>query len=134
MNEEPNGSDALDELYWRAEILQALYWMRGEGLAEKVEPTGLAAFLATDPVTVSRHLERMAGEGYVEHVAHCEVDQSGGYRLTTLGEAEGARSFRDDFAELTRPTHGECSTDCWCHDPAHAGEPCPSHPERSHGT
>ncbi len=35
-------ADALDALYWRAEILQALYWMRGEGLADAVAPASRA--------------------------------------------------------------------------------------------
>ena len=26
----------LDELFWRDEILQAMFWLRGEGLAERV--------------------------------------------------------------------------------------------------
>ena len=47
-----NGAEALDELYWTAEILQALYWMRGEGLAEAGAPAALAQFLVADGATV----------------------------------------------------------------------------------
>ena len=130
MKDGPKVDEALDSLYWRAEILQALYWMRGEGLAEEIEPPALAEFLVADAVTVSHQLERLAIDGYLETVEGAAVC----FRLTELGAAEGARSFRDEFAELTRPTHGECSSDCICHDPAHAGEPCPSHPEHSRGT
>lgn len=130
MKDGHNGTEALDSLYWRGEILQALYWMRGEGLAEEIEPTVLAEFLAADAATVSDQLERLVLDDYLEPLPGTAV----GYRLTDVGAAEGARSFRDEFAELTRPTHGECSSDCICHDPAHAGETCPSHPEGPHGS
>ena len=129
MKDGPNGEEALDSLYWRGEILQALYWMRGEGLAEEIQPSALAEFLVADAVTVSDQLARLAIEGYLEQV----VGATDRFRLTERGAAEGARSFRDEFAELTRATHGECSSDCICHDPAHAGEPCPSHTEGPHG-
>jgi hypothetical protein len=42
--------------------------------------------------------------------------------------AEGGRSFHDEFAELIKPAHAECGPGCWCKDPKHAGEPCPSTP------
>ena len=131
---EASGREALDGLYWRDEILQALYWMRGEGLAEVVTPTTLAAFLAADLVPLRDHLERLADEGFVERTAASADDQRRAYRLSPLGAEEGSRSFHDEFADLTRPTHGECTPDCRCHDTEHAGEPCPSHPERQHGS
>jgi len=112
---------ALDALYWRAEILQALYWMRGEGLAARVAPRQLADFLAVDRATLEPHMRLLADEGYLEC---CES----AYALTPVGIAEGGRSFQDEFADLTRPAHYECGPGCWCQDPDHFGEPCPSHP------
>ncbi|MBI2323213.1 MAG: hypothetical protein HYU88_14240 [Chloroflexi bacterium] len=131
MSAGPNGREALEELSWRAEILQAMYWMHGEGLADEVRPAALADFLATDSDTVARHMRQLAADGYLEAVASLgepAVARSH-YRLTPLGLAEGGRSFRDEFADLTRPAHGACAPGCWCDDPSHAGEPCPSHPE-----
>jgi len=118
------GADALDALYWRAEILQALYWMRGEGLADAVAPASLASFLAAEPATVDRELRRLTEDGYLVGVDRGAVQ----YRLTDRGVAEGGRSFHDEFAAMTRPAHGECGPACWCRDPKHAGEPCPSEP------
>lgn len=113
------GSAAVDDLYWRAEILQALYWLRGEGLGTEVEPAALARFLAVDTGLVASQLEKLAANGFLE--------PEGGppYRLTPLGVAEGGRSFRDEFADLVRRGHGECGPGCWCQDPSHAGDPCP---------
>lgn len=131
MSAGPHGSEALEELAWRAEILQAMYWMHGEGLAIEVQPAALAGFLAADPAAVARHMRQLAADGFLEAVARpgepAVVPHR--YRLTPLGLAEGGRSFRDEFADLTRPAHGACAPGCWCHDPRHAGEPCPSHTE-----
>ncbi len=117
------GPEALDELYWRAEILQALYWMHGERLATEATAANLASFLGVDPVVVGEYMKRLAGEGYLD-----PAGSDGGvrYRLTALGLTEGGRSFSDEFAELTKPAHGECGPGCWCRDPRHVGEECPS--------
>ncbi len=124
-----DGREALDALYWRSEILQALFWMRGEDLGSEVEPGVLARFLAVDAAVVTQQVGLLAAAGYLEPAA---PGPPGRYRLTALGIAEGGRSFQDDFADLTRPGHYECSASCWCHDPDHADEPCPTHPEQPH--
>jgi hypothetical protein len=98
----------LEALQVRDEVLQAMYWMRSEGLAETASATELAGFLAVDPATLKPFLERFSNDGYLERIGE-------GYRLTPSGEGEGKRSFADEFADLTRPTHGECDDDCWCH-------------------
>ena len=38
----------LDELYWRDEILQVMYWYRGEGFGESVSVRDLKTFLPAD--------------------------------------------------------------------------------------
>jgi hypothetical protein len=119
-----DGSAALDGLYWRAEILQALYWMRGEGLAEAVAPRALAEFLVAAPDIIERECASLAAEGFLMLAS---VDGPR-YGLTPLGVAEGGRSFHDDFADFIKPAHAECGPGCWCRDPKHAGEPCPSTP------
>jgi hypothetical protein len=123
MTTRTEGHDALDDLFWRAEILQAMYWMRGEGLAEDVEADALARFLAADPAVIAEQLVRLERDGYLEAVAIVR------YRLTALGAAEGGRSFADEFEGLTHQAHYECAPGCWCQDPDHAEDPCPSHPE-----
>lgn len=122
MTSSVDGAQALDALYWRAEILQALYWMRGEGLASRLDVAGLARFLVVEADQLEPRLRALAADGYVS----LEVD--GAYALTPLGVAEGGRSFQDEFGDLTRPAHYECGPGCWCQDPEHIGDPCPSHP------
>ena len=114
---------ALDELFWRDEILQALFWMRGEGTADSTSPSEIARFLDAEEAVVGAALEGLAADGLLERLA---VDR---FRLTPLGVAEGGRRFRDEFAGLTQQAHGECGPGCWCHDPDHEGEPCPNAPQ-----
>ena len=99
----------LEALRVRDEVLQALYWMRAEGLAEAPAAAELARFLAVSSETLGPYLDRFVDDGYLETA-------EGGYRLTELGEREGRSSFADEFADLTRPGHGECDDDCWCHE------------------
>ena len=99
----------LDALRVREEVLQAMYWMRSEGLGEAPSAIELARFLAVPAGTLFPYLERFVEEGYLERVG----DDFG---LTTLGIESGKRTFAEEFADLTRPGHGECDADCWCHD------------------
>jgi hypothetical protein len=116
-----DGRTALDALFWRAEILQAMYWMRGEGIANRFAPAQLADFLVASCDVVACQLRDLEIDGYL-------TSDETGYELTPLGVAEGGRSFQDEFGDLTRPAHYECGPGCWCQDPEHIGEPCPSHP------
>lgn len=126
---------ALDELFWRDEILQAMFWMRGEGLAERVSPAELARFLAADESLITAALLGLVDDGQLERVAEtARLPLSHpptlplAYRLTPLGIAEGGRRFRDEFAGLTQQAHAACGPGCWCQDPEREGEPCPNQP------
>ncbi len=101
--------DELEVLRIRDEVLQAMYWMHSEGLADTPPAAELARFLAVPAETLSAYLERFVADGYLEPVG-------GGYSLTANGEETGKRTFAEEFADLTRPTHGECDADCWCHE------------------
>ena len=107
------GRDALEGLYWRAEILQAMFWMRSEGLAKDADPLELARFLAAEPAVIHAQLERLREDGYVDRTP----GRLARYLLSDLGASEGARSFRDEFEGFTRAGHGECGPGCWCQDP-----------------
>lgn len=113
----------LEALKVREEVLQAMYWMRSEGLAERSEAPALARFLAVPAETLAPYLERFAREGLIDRT-------DAGYALTASGEELGKRSFADEFADLTRPTHGECDADCWCHDSPEEAARCLE--ERAH--
>ena len=101
--------DELEVLRIRDEVLQAMYWMRSEGLAETPTAAELARFLAVPAPTLTPYLERFAEDGYLVHAGD-------GYRLSERGEEAGKRTFAEEFANLTGSTHGECDEDCWCHD------------------
>jgi hypothetical protein len=99
----------MDELQVRDEVLQAMYWIRSEGIAPACSAEVLARFLAVPAPTLRSHLERFVRDGLLEAT-------SDGYALTSLGIEKGKRTFADEFADMTRPGHGECDEDCWCHE------------------
>lgn len=119
--------DELEVLRIRDEVLQAMYWMRAEGLAEAPSAAELARFLAVPPDTLTAYLTRFAEDGFL-------ITDEGAYRLTPAGEDAGKRTFAEEFADLTRPTHGECDEDCWCHeDPDEAARCVEQRAGHSHG-
>jgi len=102
----------MDELEFRRvrdDVLQAMYWMHAEGLADAPAAVELVRFLAIEPATLTPVLERMVGDGDLERDGER-------HRLSERGRGEAKRSFADEFADMTRPGHGECDEDCWCHD------------------
>ena len=102
--------DELEALRVRDEVLQAMYWLHGEGLAEVPTADELARFLAVPSETLEPYLDRFVRDGYLER------GDGGGYRLTPAGAELGKRTFADEFAGLTGQAHGECDDDCWCHE------------------
>jgi hypothetical protein len=101
--------DELEVLRIRDEVLQAMYWMHSEGIGSAPSARELSRFLAVPHDTLSAYMERFVADGYLEPVAD-------GYGLTPHGSETGKRTFAEEFADLTRPTHGECDADCWCHE------------------
>jgi hypothetical protein len=120
---------ALERLFWRSEILQAMYWMDGEGIASAVSPSRLAEFLDTTPDAMATLVGQLVRDGFLRPLD----DDPGRVVMTEAGRNEGARSFGDEFAELTRPAHAECGPGCWCRDPKYAGVACPSDRDAAHG-
>lgn len=98
----------LELLRIRDEVLQAMYWMSSEGLAERSSAHELSTFLAVSAETLGPYLLRFVDDGYLA------LDGER-FSLTDRGAESGKRSFADEFADLTRPAHGECDADCWCH-------------------
>jgi len=104
----PPKSEALRTLYWRSEILQVMYWLRGEGLGEIVDAQLLERFLGVEARVGLTFLDRLVADGYLEQVPT-------GFVLSPIGLEEGKTEFALSFSDMTRPAHGECSADCWCH-------------------
>ena len=113
----PPKSAALRALYWRSEILQVMYWLRGEGLGEVADAQLLERFLGVEADIGVSYLDRLALDGYLELAP-------GGYVLSEMGLREGKTEFALSFADLTRPAHGECSADCWCHNSVEEAAAC----------
>lgn len=101
--------DELEVIRVRDELLQAMYWMRSEGIADAPTVADLARFLAVPPETLGVYVDRFVADGYLK-------PRDRGYQLTESGEQTGKRTFAEEFADMTRPGHGECDEDCWCHE------------------
>lgn len=99
-------------IFWQDEILQLMYWMRGEGFGEKITVTQLKKFLdAADEILVA-NLSELAKKDLVN------FDISDFYELTAAGVKEGGRRFADEFDGMLKPGHYECNDpDCDCNDP-----------------
>ena len=121
----PPKSEALRALYWRSEILQVMFWLRGEGLGDVVDAPLLERFLGVDAAVGVGYLDRLVADGYLDWVP-------GGYVLSDAGLQEGRTEFALSFSDLTRPAHGECSADCWCHSSVEEALACAA--ERAQGT
>ena len=113
---------ALRRMYWRDEILQVMFWIEGEGLGDEVDAATVARFLGIPADVAATYLDRLVEDGYLHR------DDRSRYRLSVEGRQDGSRIFAVEFAELTRPGHGECGADCWCHASPEEADAC--HDER----
>ena len=97
------------------EILQVMYWLRGEKLAEDVTPGDLTRWVGLKVDEIAPLLKSLSDSGLVQ-VRKRDTDNGLRYSLSATGVREGGRRFADEFAELTRPGHGECGDpNCDCH-------------------
>jgi hypothetical protein len=77
----------------------------------------LSRFLAVPDRLLTAYLDRFVADGLLE-------SDGAWYMLSPNGMEAGKRTFADEMADLTRPTHGECDEDCWCHDSPEAAAEC----------
>src|SRR5215467_5595349 len=99
----------IEELYWRDEILQVMYWYRGEGFGESVTVRDLQTFLPADESLLAMQMDSMVTEGYLVREGNASAPH---FAFTPYGAKEGGRRFADEFAGLTGQAHGECGPDC----------------------
>lgn len=113
------GKEALNLLFWREEILQVLYWMEGEGLADTVPFSRLLTLLNTDPVNLLLHLQKNIDAGFLS-IESGELSEESAIKLTPIGKKEAGGIFRNAFEGMQKGGHGECGPDCeFCY---HEGE------------
>ena len=101
----PARSPALVELGRRDEILELLYWMKGQNFADSLSVSDLQRFLTNPAEEIAASLEKLEALGAVER----EGDR---YRLTADGLPEARRRFVDDFRDMLAEGHGECNFSC----------------------
>lgn len=94
-----------------------MYWLRGEGLGDFVDAAILERFLGVDARIGLTYLDRLVDEGYLDRRDELFV-------LSERGLQDGAAEFATAFSDLTRPSHGDCSDDCWCHASIEEAEAC----------
>lgn len=126
-SEDDTSAGEPDDLFWRDEVLEAMYWMIGEGIEEAVAPADLQGFLDAPDDIVQRTFSTLEEGAYIRETAH-------GYVFTEFGEKEAKRRFADEFADIRGfdASHTDCGPECWCHDPEHAEDECPSEHPHEH--
>ncbi len=97
--------DPMAALRCRDDVLQAMYWMRGEGFGEETDVRTLRSFLVVDEALLREQLGILAEDGYLD-------ESEGRYRLSELGVKEGGRRFADEFSGLQSGAHGDCGPEC----------------------
>lgn len=100
-----SGEPAKEGIAATDEILQVMYWLRGENIAQDVAPPELARWVGLEEDRIEPLLKGLVETGLVEHVPESESR----FRLTNSGAFEGGRRFADEFAEMIKPGHYECS-------------------------
>ncbi|MEO7132668.1 MAG: hypothetical protein ABI024_00460 [Vicinamibacterales bacterium] len=120
---EPNDVAAADE------ALQILYWLRGEKLADDASIADLQRFIPSDAAALSAVLNRLERHGLVR-ASRSDIGVPR-YHLTEEGVREGGRRFADEFADITKPGHGECGDpECDCHQSGNPAD-CAHHHHHS---
>lgn len=119
-----------DAIRKRDEILEVLYWMRGEGLGEAVRPAELRPLVGLEEAETRIEMEALAAAGLLEETV---PGRDPAYRLTEVGAREAGRRFVESFADMLGQGHGTaCAPGCECESLAEPAEDCPTHGRRAH--
>lgn len=112
------------DIFWQDEILQVMYWMRGEGFGEQITVAELRKFLDAPEQTLETNLRQLLANGLVT------LGAAEKYLLSDMGVREGGRRFADEFEGMLQQGHYECNDpDCDCHSAEFAGAcKAPEHP------
>ena len=123
-NNNHTNKNAVDTLFWREEILQVLYWMDGEGLADAVPFSRLLSLLNTTNDNLLFHLQKNIETGYLK-TEDQELNENSSVQLTPVGKKEAGGIFRNAFEGMQKGGHGECGPDCeFCYSEGEKLEDC----------
>ena len=116
-----NFEKSTNPIYCQDEILQMMYWMRGEDLGKIVTLAELNRFLKLDKEHLKANVRRLVEVGNLEYVEQQDGVQR--VKLTARGVVEGKRRFSEEFEPyLGQESHIECNDpDCDCHNPNYDG-------------
>ncbi len=105
-----------NSLQCQDEILQMMYWMRGEHLGRDVAPEQLNRFLRIEENALQSALAQLIDLGLISVASHR-------YALTERGVTEAGRRFLDEFSSmLGKEDHLSCSDpNCDCQAPGFDG-------------
>lgn len=122
-----NKNPALNALFWKEEILQVLYWMEGEDLADSVPFNRLSSLLNTSPENLFFHLVLNEEAGLIIRKIDSQ-NQTDTISLTPAGKKEAGLIFRNAFEGMQKAGHGECGPDCeFCYHEGEKLEDCVHH-------
>ncbi|MFN2438256.1 MAG: hypothetical protein ABR503_03585 [Chitinophagaceae bacterium] len=110
-NNNHTNKNAVDTLFWREEILQVLYWMDGEGLADAVPFSRLLSLLNTTNENLLLHLQKNIEADYIQTTDR-DLSENSSVQLTPIGKKEAGSIFRNAFEGMQKGGHGECGPDC----------------------
>ena len=99
------GQPAVTALARRDEVLELLFWMKGQNFADALSTAELARFLTYPEEEIARALDSLERAGAVRREGSL-------YALTDGGLPEARRRFVDDFREMLAEGHGECNFSC----------------------
>ncbi len=123
-NTDHANQNSLDALFWREEILQVLFWIEGEGLAEKVPFNRLLSLLNTNADHLLLHLQKNIDAGYLKTDGDA-LSENSSLQLTSFGKKEAGGIFKNAFEGMQKAGHGECGPDCeFCYQDGVKTEDC----------
>ena len=110
----------MNELSRQDEVLQLLFWMRGEKLGDEASQAQIQQFLQVPEADLAETLAQLNERGLLVSITAGDTPL---YRLTEAGIEEGRRRFSEEFSPyLGRESHMECEDpDCDCHLPEFSG-------------
>lgn len=112
-SEKETNHSPLDDLFWRDEILEVFYWLKGENISQVISSHDLLPLLNTDQAVLEAQLKKLVAAGYLLTGKSAEQDTVV-YSLSDFGKKEAGLRFAQAFEGMQKVGHGECGPECDC--------------------